>query len=331
MRLLFFTDSHIRGTNPRSRTDDFYSTLKNKFNELIEIIRQNEIDYVLHGGDWFDRPDISPSIVREFAMIIKRFNRPIYTISGNHDIYGHNPDTLSRTMLGLLEGTGIINVLKYGQPVILEKDELKVQIYGNSYNYEIDGDKSQDYYIVKKDTEVEYCINMVHGMLLPRPFIEGIKYTLIDEILATDADITLVGHYHSGFGIKKLGDKYFVNPGSLTRISSLKSEFTRKPEVVIIDLSDKIDMWTVKLKSALPGEDVLNREHIEMARNRTYKLNQFFQSAEASGEFKHIRIDINKIIDEIASAQGLKDEVKLETIKRIDRARQSLSGDEVDY
>lgn len=331
MKLLFFTDSHIRGTNPRSRTDDFYSTLKNKFNELIEIIRQNEIDYVLHGGDWFDRPDISPSIVREFAMIIKRFNRPIYTISGNHDIYGHNPDTLSRTMLGLLEGTEIINVLKYGQPVILEKDGLKVQIYGNSYNYEIDGDKQQDYYIVKKDPEVKYCINIVHGMLLPRPFIEGIKYTLIDEILTTDADITLAGHYHSGFGIKKLGDKYFVNPGSFARISSLKSELTRKPEVVIIDLSDKIEVWSVKLESALPGEEVLNREHIETARNRAYKLNQFFQSAEASGEFKHIRIDINKIIDEIASAQGLKDEVKLETIKRIDQARQSLSGDEVDY
>lgn len=330
MKIIFLTDTHIRGTNPRSRLDDFYQTLKRKFIEVSQIIEEYHIDYVLHGGDWFDRPDISPSIVREFAKIIKSFNRPVYSVAGNHDIYGHNPETLSRTMLGLLEGTEIINILRYNQPVILEKNGIKLQLYGNSYNYDIDAEKSNDFYIVKKKNNVNYCINMVHGMLLPNAFIEGIKYTLVDDILSTEADITLAGHYHSGFGIKKIGEKYFVNPGSLARISSLKSEITRDPSIVIIELEKNIEIFMYKLKTAESGDKVLNREHIEMHQNRSFKLNQFFQGIDASGDYEHTRIDLNRIIEEIASSQNLSSQVKLETIKRIEKARTGFSGEEVD-
>lgn len=81
------------------------------------------MDYILHGGDWFDRPDISPSIVREFAIIIKKFEKPVYTVAGNHDIYGHNPDTIGRTMLGLLDGTGMVTLLRHGDEVLLKRME----------------------------------------------------------------------------------------------------------------------------------------------------------------------------------------------------------------
>lgn len=140
MKFLFFTDSHIRGTTPKNRKDNFYETLKNKFYEIGDISGRYNVDYILHGGDWFERPDISPSIVREFAVIIKSFGKPIYTVAGNHDIYGHNPATVGRTMLGLLEGTGIINLLVYDDEVILKKDGITVQLTGRSYNYEIDGE-----------------------------------------------------------------------------------------------------------------------------------------------------------------------------------------------
>jgi len=329
MRFLFFTDTHIRGNNPKSRLDDFYSTLKNKFEEIIRISENNNIDYVLHGGDWFDRPDIAPSIVRDFAVLVKKLNRPVYTVAGNHDIFGHNPETISRTMLGLLEGTETIKIIQNGQPVIIEKDNTKVKIYGHSYSYEIDEKGLKESYIVKKDDDCDYCINIVHGMLLPKPFIEGIKYTVIDEILTTEADITLAGHYHTGFGIKKINDKFFVNPGSLARISSLKSEIERIPQVVIIDLGKKINLWTVPLECARPGEEVLDREHIENAQNRAYKLNQFFQNIEASGDYKQIRIEINDIIEEIVASQGVTDEVKIETVKRIELARSGMDGEEV--
>jgi len=330
LRFLFFTDTHIRGTNPKSRLDDYYSALKNKFEEIINIVEKNNIDYILHGGDWFDRPDISPSIVRDFAILVKKFNRPVYSVAGNHDIFGHNPETISRTMLGLLEGTDIIRIIEDNKPIIIEKDNVKVQLYGHSYSYEIDEKGLKESYIVKKDRACDYCINIVHGMLLPKTFIEGIKYTIIDEILSTEADITLAGHYHSGFGVKKINERLFVNPGSLARISALKSEIERIPQVVIIDLEKELNLWVVPLECARPGEEVLDRAHIESAQNRAYKLNQFFQNIDASGDYKQIKIDINDMIEQIVAAQGVSDEVKIETIKRIEKARTSMDGEEVE-
>lgn len=56
MRFLFFTDDHKRGTSPENRTDNFPATLVRKLKELVEIAQEYEVDYILHGGDFFDVP-----------------------------------------------------------------------------------------------------------------------------------------------------------------------------------------------------------------------------------------------------------------------------------
>ncbi|GAE89206.1 metallophosphoesterase family protein [Acetivibrio straminisolvens] len=324
MKFLFFTDSHIRGTTPKNRKDNFYETLKDKFYEIGDISKQLKVDYILHGGDWFDRPDISPSIVREFAVIIKSFDKPIYTVAGNHDIYGHNPETVGRTMLGLLEGTGIINLLGYDDEVILEKDGITVQLTGKPYNYDIDGENFRDYYIVKKRADVDYAINIVHGMLLLKPFYEGIKYTLLDDIKETQADITFAGHYHSGFGVREINSKYFINPGSIVRVSSSLTELGRRPEVVFLELDGcGIHIEEIELKTARPGDEVLDREKLEAAKDRNLKLHRFYQGIEASEKYK--KINISQIVEEIALSDDLSREVKEEALRRIGIARENLS------
>ena len=111
MKFLYFTDSHIRGTNPKSRTDSFFHTVKIKLQEIQSIAAEEKVHAVLHGGDLFDRPDVSISVMNEIIPILKSFPAPIYAISGNHDIYGHNPITLPRTMMGLLDTLGIIHLI----------------------------------------------------------------------------------------------------------------------------------------------------------------------------------------------------------------------------
>ena len=323
MKFLFFTDSHIRGTTPKNRKDNFYKTLKNKFHEVKDIAQRLNVDYILHGGDWFDRPDISPSIVREFAVILKGFKRPVYTVAGNHDIYGHKPDTIGRTMLGLLEGTGILNLIGYDDEIILKKDGITVQLTGKAYNYEIDSEQYKKYYVIRKQEGVDYAINIVHGMLLQKPFYEGIQYTLIDDLKDTGADITFAGHYHSGFGIKKIGTRYFVNPGSIVRISSSLAEIGRRPMVVYAKLDEEIYIETIELQTALPGDEVLDREKLEAAKDRTVKLHQFYQSVTATGEYK--KIDISELIEEIAANDELGRNVKEEALRRIAIARESFS------
>src|SRR5690554_2736178 len=184
LKILFFTDTHIRGTNPKNRKDDFLVSLENKFKEINDLITSLNVDYVIHGGDLFDRPDISISVVSRFTNILKKIKVPIYIVSGNHDIFGHNPQTLDRTMLGLLNSLDFLEVIPESTPIILTKDGIKVQLTGIPYSFDVD--ETPDKYILKEtNSSVDFSIHIVHGMLLDRPFIKGIPYTLVDDIINT--------------------------------------------------------------------------------------------------------------------------------------------------
>lgn len=315
MRLLYFTDTHIRGTSPKNRKDDYVSTLEKKFYEILQIIEEKDIDFVLHGGDLFDRPDISVSIVTRFARILAQIKQPIYIVSGNHDVYGYNPKTINRTMLGLLSELGIMNIINDDKK-ILEKDGVKVQLTGQPYIYDIDDSINRKYYIVDEvDDEINYSIHLVHGMLLDRPFIKGVPYTLIDDIKDTLADITLAGHYHSGFKQVIIDGKYFINPGSIVRVSNSLREIERKPKVVLIELKDTIDISYINLNTALDGSQVLDREEIEKGIYKRERMYEFKQNIDAALDFE--KMDINDVLIEVSNAEEVGEDVKKEALKRI--------------
>jgi len=327
LRILYFTDTHIRGTTPKNRKDNILETLENKFNELVQLVKEKNIDFVLHGGDLFDRPDISPSIVRKFAMILNKISVPIYMIAGNHDIYGHNPNTLPRTMLGLFDGIGILQLIGEDNTILLEKDDIKVQLTGSPYKYGIDSSNDKSLYLLEdKDENVDYAIHLTHGMLLDKPFIKGVPHTIIDDILDTKADITLAGHYHSGFGIKEYEGKYFINPGSFIRITNSIKEINRMPRVLIIDLNKEINFEFYYLKSAHKGEDVLDRTVIENNIFRSEKIVQFKQSVDSAQDFN--KLDINHILNNLINTENIDDNIKEEAVKRIEYAQIEIGGED---
>lgn len=316
MRLLFFTDSHIRGTTPKNRKDDFTNTLEKKFTEIVTIIDEEKIDYVIHGGDLFDRPDVSISLVGRFSKIINEIKVPVYIVSGNHDIFGHNPKTLNRTMLGLISELKVLNILNADEAIVLSKDNINVQLTGQPYTYNIDDPNDKSPYIVKeKASNIDYSIHIVHGMLLDKPFIKGIPYTLVDDIKDTLADITLAGHYHSGFDKIEIDNKYFLNPGSIVRVSNSLREIKRKPKVVIIDLKEEISINYRYLESALDGENVLDRKEIENNIYRRERMYEFEQTINNAMNFE--KMDINDVLLEVSNSEEVDDDVKIEALRRI--------------
>ncbi len=328
LRLLFLTDTHIRGTTPKNRKDNLPETLENKFKEIGKIVENYHIDYVLHGGDLFDRPDISVSVVGNFASILNEIKVPIYIICGNHDVYGHNPNTINRTMLGLLNALNVVRIIDKGEHIYLNKNGIKVQLTGQPYTFNIDDELNRSNYIVKDVPEdVDYAIHMVHGMLLNKPFIKGIPYTLIDDIKDTEADITLAGHYHSGFGIINIDGKYFVNPGSLIRVTNSLIEIERMPKVVLIDLDEDINIELIELKSAAQGKDVLDRQEIENHIFKSERLFEFKQSIDTAVNFE--KLEINEILMEVSNAEGVSEDVKEEALKRIALSQMKDLGDEL--
>ena len=316
MRLLFFTDSHIRGTSPKNRKDDYVETLEKKFLEIVDIINNNNVDYVLHGGDLFDRPDVSIAITSRFSKILKKINVPFYIVSGNHDVYGHNPNTVNRTMLGLLSELDIFNVINEKERVYLDKDDIRVQISGQPYIYDIDDPVNRKYYVLEDvDNTVDYSIHIVHGMLLDKPFIKGVPFTLVEDIKDTKADITIAGHYHSGFDKMVIDNKYFINPGSIVRISNSLREMDRKPKVIIIDLNDDIKIMDLYLESALDGDVVLDRQEIEKNIFKRERIYEFKQTVDSALNFE--KMDINDVLIEVSNTEGLSEEVKVEALNRI--------------
>jgi len=226
-------------------------------------------------------------------------------------------------MLGLLDSMGVVTLVNAQDKIFLEKNQLVVQLTGQPFHYDIDRRDRKIDYCIKKDAKANFAIHMVHGMLLKKPFFEGIPYTLIDDILETEADLTFSGHYHSGYGLIELNQRYFLNPGSLVRINNSISELTRQPQVVIAQFSlEGINFEFVKLKSALPGEEVLDREELCRRDYREKKLIDFTQGIKSVGDIKSL--NINEIIEKIANESKLSRPVVIEAIKRISAAQENL-------
>lgn len=325
MKILYFTDSHIRGTSPKSRKDDFFQTVLTKMDEIFSLAEQKNVDYMIHGGDLFDRPDVSLAVMGEFAKIMKKMPCPLYIVSGNHDIYGHNPKTLHRTMLGLLSNFGFVSLLN-DQRILLKKAETTIQITSAPYTYEMDKLQGEPYIVREVDPKADYAIHVCHGFLTERKLHPQIPHTMISEITETLADITLSGHYHFGFPTQEINGKYFANPGAIVRISNSIHEINRKPKVLLLELVKDvpIKIQDIYLKSARPGEEVLDRSEILQHQFKKSKLHEFKEIINSSGNFH--KTDVFDLLTEISDHKGVSREVKEEAFNRIQDVQMKRGG-----
>ncbi|KHF38660.1 metallophosphoesterase [Halalkalibacter okhensis] len=316
MKFLYVTDTHIRGTTPKNRLDVYVDTLKEKLEEVIELANKEEVDVLLHGGDVFDRPDLSPNVVGQFAKIFMKAQMPIYVVAGNHDTFGHNPETISRTMLGLMDSFGVMTVINPKTPVVIEKNGQRVQVSGQPYHYDLDQrDPKLDYYPTN-ETNADVLIHIVHSMLVEKALPEGVPHTIIDHIWGTTADIILTGHFHGGFGIKERNGKFICNPGALARVNNHWSEISRMPKVIVGSIiNGAISLEEKVIRRAQKGDDVLDRSFLEKAVHQEEKLHSFVQQVKETSQFQ--TLNMSDIILEIASLKNVEEKVKQEALRRM--------------
>src|SRR5690606_20299892 len=96
----------------------------------------------------------------------------------------------------------------------------------------------------------------------------------------------------------------------------------------LIDLDSSVHIEFIGLKTALPGEEVLDRSSIEDSKSREIRLLQFYESIDNSESF--VKTDLDAIIDNIASNSNLSEDVRTEAIRRLGEAREKLSLGEDD-
>ena len=277
-KFIFFTDPHLRGNNPLSRKDNYPETALNKISWVVDYA--NSLDAaILCGGDWMQRPDTAPHVIAQLQRVLAKANNPVFTVLGNHDIYGYNPGTFFRTPLHILEAAHTIQRLSM-EPILYRDASLT----GIDAHYDLDHDgRTLDYTEVPDSNLVK--IHIVHGFLAEHEWPQ-VPHTLLDNIDNTNADIILTGHEHSGYGIsKRPGNKIFCNPGSLLRVTASVGDVNQKVKVAEITIEN--DEGSVRGKSfnvklvplptslARPAEEVIDQERLLLEKQAEKEIRSF--------------------------------------------------------
>lgn len=233
-RFLWLEDTHIMGVSPDSRKDNIKDVLYDKLKQVGVIANDKNVDIVVHGGDMFDTPDVSNKLFSSVSEIIRSWNKPVYVVPGNHDIYGYDVNTLPNTKLGALASTGVVTILDRAHPIMTRSGNISISIEGQEYYADIDSGVNNDYEVY---STANIRILAAHSMLMDHDFISDVKYTNIDKV-KTNADLVLTGHYHPGFNFKEVDGTMFANIGALLRRENTKDNMTRIPSVLIVEIND---------------------------------------------------------------------------------------------
>lgn len=329
MKLLYFGDVHIRGKNPRNRTDDYKTALKAKLREIFKLAEYNKVRAILCPGDIFDRPEVTNGVLLEFAEVFKESPVPIYTTPGNHDVYSYNLDTYGRTSLRILEliVPQLIVVTNPNENILLvDKDDSQnaVSLSFQPYDQNIDRN-GYGYSPGNYQYPAAYHIHVAHGMLLDHDPKVFDRYTYVGTV-KTEADLVLSGHDHLGFGIYERSDgKVFMNCGAICRLAASEAEISRKIQVALITVEEgqlqPIEL--IDLRSAKPGEDILDRSQIEAEEKRQYAMEEFAALIQSEDGTKAI-VDLDAIIESIAEKEGYSPEIVKIALEKIGLAKQGL-------
>lgn len=322
MRFVYAADLHYRGNNPRSRTDDFRQALTDKLHDVFDIARDVNATAIIQAGDVFDRPEVSNAVLLQLADLLLRSPVPIYATYGQHDVYSYNSTTYERTSLAVLERlVPHLTIIKSPEvPTHFEDGEDVVELTFTPHSKKVDV-AGYGY-----SPEVAYTrpgalrIHVAHGMLLDHvpPFDH---YSLVHDV-PTAADLVLSGDYHPGYGIYRRPDgKVFCNPGALPRMSASTSDLERPIQVAVIETRGQaFDIHLVKLPSAKPGPEVLDRSAIEAEQARQYAMDSFAALIKGQdGQTEAVSID--DVVRSIAKRESLAPEIVQLALSKIEAAR----------
>jgi DNA repair exonuclease SbcCD nuclease subunit len=312
MKLLYFTDSHVRGTTPENRLDNFIDALRAKFVDIVQIAKQEKINVLTCGGDFFERALLSPSIVREFVMILREARVPIYINLGNHDILGHNPKTVERTMLGLVN-TLAPEFKILSEPIVIDN----VEFFATPYTHGIDSNLQS--HVIPKSTKAKFTFHLIHSMLVKNPFIAG--HVLWQAVASnTGADVVFCSHYHPEQSLEKIQNTWFVAPGSVARLSAIPENINRIPKIALVDTSkDRLRIEYRELPSARPGSEIFDKAGLQDSRDYQESLEAFVSTltlAQFRGE------NVESIIEEVAQSKHVDQEIVQEALRRVSKARE---------
>lgn len=301
IKFMYSTDWHTKGKSPSTRTDDFPTTIEAKIINWFQTGHELGVDFFLCGGDFFDSPYTSNEYVIHLGKIIERELRgkQIYGIWGNHDIQGWNPKTVTKSPIGVFQTFSPYFTILTREPTIVEANGQKVELTGvSSYarldrhifdpeTEEIMEHRSRDW-VVEEDNGIPR-VHVVHGYLSPKPVLDTIPHTVIEEMAHTKAVITLGAHEHTGFAVTQIQNGLVYNPGALGRVFASHTEMNRMPKYALCTIHDDgtPEIQPMQCPIAKAGHEVMDRTMLDEKKKKEAVLEQ------AKGDIREILKGIN--------------------------------------
>jgi len=307
MKLLYLNDTHIKGVNPAFRTGSYLEDVIEKLQFVIKYSKDNTVDMVIHGGDFFDSPLVSLNLCDRIVDMIEEAGIPWKVVRGNHDEIGHNPNLSGASILDhIFRRSGLIQHLdKHYYP-----DE-KLYIQGYDYHHRIEEE------IREKGLFSGNCVKaiaVVHAFLTHGPINPKIPHLNIEDI-KSDYNLVLVAHNHSPFGIAKIEDTTYVNIGGFSRMTVAKSDIERPISMVFIN-TNPTSMKIIPVPYKQP-EEVFDLAKVKENKSLEASIESFVQSLESA---KVQGFNLANIIKSLAGTQaGIDKEVVDNIVERIQR------------
>ena len=241
-KLLFYTDLHLSAKIPRHRIDDYPRTLLNKLKEIYKLAKEEEVDCVLFGGDFFHSHRIySYEIISEAIDIISSFSNKTYAVVGQHDLIGHNQETYKSSALAFLEG----RCNKYEtlwEPIEIGNVNISPCHWFDDFELMLKGRLS------RKKTQIMVAHQTICKDNLP------FDTFITSKLPKNEFNLVLSGDWHGGFDPHDNKGTKYCNPASIGRHAISDSEHIPQIALVTIDNSHKIDINLIKLDSLSAGE-----------------------------------------------------------------------------
>lgn len=229
-RFGFITDTHY-DWKYECRRDDALSSLINKTKQCYEWFKANGCEFVVHGGDMFDRHRIyNFDLIRRVRDVFRDGGLKTYYIVGQHDLSGYNMETLPVSNLGFLDA-----ILDGELEVIGDTKDIGGYRFVASH---VDMDPAET---MKSVGESEMPVVMVcHALLTDQR--EAFGTISITHFKNRNVKLVLSGDLHDGVQFQHCNGIQFYNPGALAR----DARGMRMPKVGMLQYDDMMDEFTLE-------------------------------------------------------------------------------------
>lgn len=225
MKILITGDWHIDNKAPKRRTDDYWKTIVNKLNFILDLYVEHKCKFILQPGDFFNSHRANDFLKSYMIELLEEID--IFCVYGQHDMRYHNID-IKNTPLNVLDKAGAVTVL-WDKPEWIKGlsggTYLPTYLYGCSWGDEIP----------EKDDMDGIHILVMHKMVIKdedhKLWYAQEDFITADRLDDLEFDLIVTGDNHQGFSHGNV-----FNCGSLMR--STIAQVDHKPHVWIYDTEE---------------------------------------------------------------------------------------------